>query len=129
MTKLRFVIQEHHASHLHYDLRLERDGVLKSWAVPKQPPMQTNIKRLAIEVEDHPLSYIGFEGVISEGYGKGEVIIWDEGEYLLESWQDNKIVFGLEGQRIKGRYVLVRTKLPGVKAGGKKQWLFFKLGD
>ncbi len=129
MTRLRFVIQEHHATHLHYDLRLEKDGVLKSWAIPKQPPAKVNIKRLAIEVEDHRLDYIDFEGVISEGYGKGQVNIWDEGEYLLESWQAGKIVFYLKGGRLQGRYVLVRTKFPGQKPEGKKQWLFFKLGD
>ncbi len=129
MAKPRFVIQEHHAAHLHYALRLEKDGTLRSWAIPKQPPDQVNIKRLAIEVEDHPLSYIHFEGVITEGYGKGLVKIWDEGEYLPESWQTDKIVFQLQGQRLQGRYVLVRTTLSKLKAQGKKQWLFFKLGD
>jgi DNA ligase D-like protein (predicted 3'-phosphoesterase) len=105
------------------------DGVLKSWAVPKQPPAQVNIKRLAIEVDDHPLSYINFEGEISEGYGKGIVKIWDEGEYLLEDWQSGKIVFELKGKRLKGRYVLVLSHFPGQKTQRKKQWLFFKLVD
>jgi DNA ligase D-like protein (predicted 3'-phosphoesterase) len=126
MAKPRFVIHEHHASHLHYDLRLEREGVLKSWAVPKQPPTRVNVKRLAIEVEDHPLDYINFEGVISEGYGKGTVKIWDEGEYIPESWRAGKIVFYLKGQRLYGRYVLVCTKFSGQD---KRQWLLFKLGN
>ncbi|MGQ9680801.1 MAG: DNA polymerase ligase N-terminal domain-containing protein [Candidatus Bathyarchaeia archaeon] len=117
----RFVVQEHHASHLHWDFRLEMDGVLKSWAVPKEPPVQPNLRRLAIEVEDHPLSYIDFQGVIEEGmYGAGTVAIWDRGTYALESRKPDKIVFNLSGERLSGRYTLVRLK------NDPKNWLLFK---
>ena len=117
----RFVVQEHHASHLHWDFRLEMGEVLKSWAVPKEPPTQPNVRRLAIEVEDHPLSYIDFEGVIEEGsYGAGTVIIWDKGTYSLESLKPDKIVFNLSGKKLTGRYTLVRLK------NDPKNWLLFK---
>lgn len=119
-----FVIQEHHASHLHWDFRLEIDGVLKSWAVPKEPPMTKSIKRLAIQVEDHDLDYADFEGEISEGYGKGKVKIWDKGTYELEDMKKNKIVFDLHGKKLKGKYVLLNTnygKNPG------KNWLLMKI--
>ena len=117
----RFVVLEHHASHLHWDLRLEIDGVLKSWAVPKEPPSQPNIRRLAVEVEDHPLSYIDFEGVIEEGqYGAGAVKIWDRGTYSLESRKPEKLVFELRGGKLTGRYTLVRF------TDNPKNWLFFK---
>lgn len=115
------MIQEHHASHLHWDLRLEMDGVLKSWAVPKEPPREPGVRRLAVEVEDHPLDYIDFEGVIPEGrYGAGRVIIWDRGTYTLESRKPDKIVFWLDGEKLKGRYALVRFKK------NPKNWIFFK---
>lgn len=116
----RFVVQEHHASHLHWDFRLEKDGVLKSWAVPKGVPEKKGIKRLAIQVEDHQLSYIDFEGTISEGeYGAGTVKVWDNGVYELESETDKRIVFELKGKRLKGSYSLVHLK--------DKQWLLIKL--
>jgi len=120
---LLYVIHEHHASHLHWDLRLEHQGVLKSWALPKEPPQEPGVRRLAIAVEDHPLEYGSFEGTIEEGYGKGEVFIWDQGEYEPESWKEEKLVVHIRGQRLHGRYVLLRTAR---SRGGGEQWLFFK---
>ena len=115
-----FVIQKHAARRLHYDLRLEMDGVLKSWAVPKEPPVEAGVKRLAVQVEDHPLEYANFEGIIPEGhYGAGKVEIWDKGIYILRERTENKIIFDLEGERLRGTYVLIRFK-------GDKNWLFFK---
>lgn len=115
---LRFVIHEHHARNLHWDLRLEIGGVLKSWAVPKEPPQVAGIKRLAIQTEDHPLSYYAFEGVIQEGrYGAGAVKIWDSGEFVLEEDELGKIVVALKGKRLSGQYCLIKTRLG---------WLFFK---
>lgn len=117
-----FVVQEHHARRLHYDLRLERDGVLKSWAVPKGPPEKSGIRRLAVEVEDHPLEYGGFEGTIPEGeYGAGTVRIWDRGVYEPLAWEEDKIEFLLRGERLSGRYVLVR-----LKKAGENDWLLLK---
>jgi len=117
-----FVVQKHNASHLHYDFRLRLDGVLKSWAVPKEPPKEKGTKRLAIMTEDHPLSYATFEGTIPKGqYGGGTVEIWDSGTFVLEERDDNKIVFVLEGKKLSGRYVLL--KFP--KAGAD-EWLFFR---
>ena len=115
-----FVIQKHAARRLHYDLRLEMDGVLKSWAVPKKPPKTPGIKRLAVQVEDHPIEYANFEGIIPEGhYGAGKVEIWDKGSYVLKEKTNDKIVFKLNGEKLKGTYVLLRFK-------GDKNWLFFK---
>lgn len=115
----RFVIQEHHASHLHWDLRLELDGVLKSWAVPKGVPEEPGVKRLAIEVEDHPLDYIDFEGEIPEGqYGAGKVEIWDSGVYTLTERGPGKLHFTLSGKRLSGDYILTKIR-------GEKQWLIF----
>lgn len=122
-SKHIFVIHEHHATHLHWDLRLEMNGVLKSWAVPKSPPETKGIKRLAIQVEDHPLAYAKFKGKIPEGnYGAGEVKIWDNGKYDLIERAPSKIVFELRGERMKGRYCLIKTSYGGRKNG----WLFFK---
>jgi DNA ligase D-like protein (predicted 3'-phosphoesterase) len=119
----RFVVQEHHASHLHWDFRLEMEGVLKSWAVPKGVPTQKGLKHLAVEVEDHPVDYIDFEGEIPEGeYGAGLVKIWDKGTYELVERTPDKISFNLNGEKLKGRYHLVRTKWQGKK----KNWLIFK---
>ena len=116
----RFVVQEHHARNLHWDFRLEKDGVLKSWAVPKGVPEKVLVKRLAIQVEDHELDYIDFEGEIPEGqYGAGTVKIWDSGTYELESESEKAISFILQGKRLKGRYNLVHLK--------QKQWLIIKL--
>ncbi|MBI3623918.1 hypothetical protein HY212_07620 [Candidatus Pacearchaeota archaeon] len=119
-----FVVQEHHATNLHYDFRLEIDGVLKSWAVPKEPPLDKETKRLAIQVEDHVLSYGSFEGEIKDGYGKGIVKIWDKGNYKLDSAKPEKLVFHLNGKKMKGKYVLLKTNY-GDKKG--KTWLLMKM--
>jgi DNA ligase D-like protein (predicted 3'-phosphoesterase) len=123
MGKLRFVIHKHDASRLHYDLRFDKDGVLKSWAVPKVPPSDFGTKRLAVSVPDHDADYITFEGTIPEGeYGAGTVEIWDSGEYeLVEYKSGEKWIVELYGNRLKGRYALVR-----MKNRGEKNWLFFK---
>ena len=121
--KLIFVIQEHNSRRLHYDLRLESGGVLKSWAVPKGIPEDTKQRHLAVQTEDHPYEYASFEGTIPKGeYGAGTVKIWDKGHYEPKLWQDEKIEFTLNGQRLKGRYVLVRLK----KAEDDKSWLLLK---
>jgi DNA ligase D-like protein (predicted 3'-phosphoesterase) len=123
--KLIFVIHEHRASHLHWDLRLEMNGVLKSWAIPKQPPKTKKEKRLAIKVEDHPLDYAKFQGIIPEGnYGAGKVKIWDKGIYELKEQTPKKIEIAFHGKKLKGDYVLVKTNY-GNKP--EKSWLFFKL--
>lgn len=115
-----FVVQEHHATHLHYDFRLEVEGVLKSWAVPKGVPMKPGVKRLAVATEDHPLDYADFEGVIPEGeYGAGVVKIWDRGSYIPRRITDREIVVELRGEKLKGKYVLIRLK-------DGKNWLLFK---
>jgi len=115
----RFVVHRHDASRLHWDLRLEREGVLKSWAVPKEPPVDPGVKRLAVEVEDHDLTHIDFEGEIPEGeYGAGTVSIWDGGTYELLSEHDRRLKLALRGRRLRGEYVLV--PLEG------KNWLFFR---
>src|SRR5215216_6496473 len=128
--RLRFVIQKHDASKLHYDFRLEtKDGVLLSWAVPKGPSLDPRQKRLAVETEDHPLDYIDFEGVIPEGnYGAGTVIVWDTGTYTTErdirqQYRDGKISFILSGKKIKGSFSLIRIRQR------QKQWLLIKSGD
>ena len=119
--KLVFVIQEHHARKLHYDLRLEKGGVLKSWAVPKGIP-ESNQKHLAVETEDHPYEYASFEGEIPKGqYGAGTVKIWDKGHYETKLWENDKIEVTLSGQHLKGRYILVR-----LKKAGDKNWLLLK---
>jgi bifunctional non-homologous end joining protein LigD len=116
-----FVIQEHHSRRLHYDLRLESGGVLKSWAVPKGIP-ETGQRHLAVETEDHPMDYANFAGTIPKGqYGAGTVIIWDKGYYTTKLWENDKIEVTLDGQRLKGRYVLVR-----LKRAGDKDWLLLK---
>ncbi len=119
-----FVVQKHHASHLHWDFRLEIDGVLKSWAVPKEPPKTKGVKRLAIMTEDHPLDYANFEGEIPKGhYGAGKVKIWDSGKYELKEKDSKKIEFKLKGKKMKGNYVLVKANI----GGEKKNWLLFKI--
>ncbi len=119
-----YVIQRHDASHLHWDLRLEEGGVLKSWAVPKEPPAVKGVKRLAVEVEDHPLDYAGFEGEIPKGeYGAGKVTIWDSGTYVPLETAPGVRVVEIRGRKLKGTYTLVKIK--GRKPG-EKPWLFFK---
>lgn len=118
-----FVIHKHHATHLHWDFRLEMNGVLKSWAVPKEPPKKPGIKRLCVQVEDHPLEYADFEGEIPEGeYGAGRVEIWDRGEYNLLEKEDTHLKFHMIGKKLKGVYVLY--KFP---KAGEKAWLLFKI--
>jgi len=122
----RFVVHKHAARTLHYDLRLELDDVLKSWAVPKGPPETSGVKRLAVAVEDHALDYIDFEGTIPEGqYGAGKVEIWDRGTFKPEKIEENKIVFELDGKKLKGTYVLLKLKSSG-RYKGENNWLLFK---
>ncbi|AKK71290.1 DNA ligase [Chryseobacterium gallinarum] len=140
-TELRFVVQKHDASHLHYDFRLEMDGVLKSWAVPKGPSMDPSVKRLAMMVEDHPYDYRNFEGIIPKGqYGGGTVIVWDEGTYepaegnlkdvskqekeLLHQLYSGKLKFKLNGKKLKGEFALVKAH-----GRGDNGWLLMKLDD
>ena len=118
----RFVIQEHWASHHHFDFRLEMDGVLKSWAVPKGLPEKIETKRLAVQTEDHPVSYIDFEGEIPPGcYGAGTVKIFDKGRYELLERKKDRILFELDGKKNKGRYLLLKMK------GKKNLWLIMKI--
>lgn len=131
-----FVIQKHAATRLHYDFRLEADGVLKSWAVPKGPSTNPKQMRLAVPTEDHPIDYAQFEGTISKGqYGGGTVMVWDTGTYedlraekegipMYESLAQGKVEFRLHGKKLKGAYALVRTKMRG-----KDQWLLIKKKD
>jgi len=121
--KLIYTIQKHNASHLHYDLRLEMNGILKSWAIPKLPPKRKNLKRLAIQVEDHPIGYEKFEGEIPEGqYGSGKVEIWDKGTYSVVEKKKDLIVVDITGKKLKGEYCLVRTKFQDKE----NNWIFFK---
>ncbi len=118
-SQSRFVVQEHWASHHHFDLRLEMDGVLKSWAVPKGVPKKKGIKRLAVAVEDHPVDYINFEGKIPKGqYGAGVVEIFDRGTYELKEKKKDKLSFKLKGKKLKGEYHMVKID--------DSQWLIFK---
>ncbi|MEW5746775.1 MAG: DNA polymerase ligase N-terminal domain-containing protein [Nitrospirota bacterium] len=121
-----FVVHEHHARHLHFDFRLEMEGVLKSWAVPKGPSMNPADKRLAVMVEDHPLEYGSFEGTLPEGsYGAGAVALWDRGSCALRkgSIAEGVIEFQLEGEKLKGGFVLTRMR------GKEKEWLLIKRRD
>jgi DNA ligase D-like protein (predicted 3'-phosphoesterase) len=118
----RFVVQKHRASHLHYDFRLEMEGALKSWAVPKGVPEAPGVRRLAVQTEDHPVEYIDFEGNIPEGeYGGGTVEIWDRGTFRLDKESPKEIEFSLQGQKLTGDYVLVHTN--------GKNWLLIRRKD
>lgn len=132
---LHFVIQKHDATRLHYDFRLELDGTLKSWAVPKGPSLDPADKRLAVHVEDHPLDYADFEGHIPEGqYGGGDVIVWDRGTWRphgdpRKAYRDGKLKFDLDGEKLHGAWALVRTHLHGTGKHPKEQWLLIKERD
>ncbi len=120
----RFVIQEHHARRLHYDVRLERDGVLVSWAVPKGLPDEPGAPRLAVHTEDHPLEYLDFHGEIPAGeYGGGSMTIWDAGRYETEKWFDDEVMVTLHGERVQGRFVFIRPKDTVRKKSGTEDWL------
>jgi bifunctional non-homologous end joining protein LigD len=132
--RLLYVVQKHRATQLHYDFRLEFNGVLLSWAVPKGPSLDPSVKRLAMQVEDHPVEYGGFEGVIPESeYGGGTVMVWDNGDWTPESddvesaLQKGDLKFTLHGKKLRGSWVLVRTRGYGSKAD--KSWLLIKHRD
>lgn len=131
-TGRSFVVQKHDASHLHYDFRLELDGVLLSWAVPKGPSLDPSVKRLAMQVEDHPVDYGGFEGTIPKGeYGGGTVMVWDRGTWTpegdpRESYRSGRLTFTLVGEKLRGRWHLVRTR---GRSGSRASWLLFKSDD
>jgi bifunctional non-homologous end joining protein LigD len=136
VTRLRFVVQKHEASHLHYDFRLELDGRLLSWSVPKGPSLDPKDKRLAVQVEDHPVAYARFEGTIPEGqYGAGTVTVWDHGHWVpdggvrqaRQDYADGKLRFRLDGDKLHGHWTLVRTRLRGSR--DKAQWLLIKQDD
>ena len=134
---LQFVIQKHAATHLHFDFRLELDGVMKSWAVPKGPSLDPSVKRLAMEVEEHPIEYNTFEGTIPKGeYGGGTVMLWDRGTYespsgsvddLREGYERGDLKIVLHGKRLRGSWVLVRIRR--AESAGKPQWLLIKHRD
>lgn len=130
--KLSFVIQKHAARNLHYDFRLELDGTLKSWAVPKGPSLDPADKRLAVHVEDHPLAYGSFEGEIPEHqYGAGTVLLWDKGNWIpdgdpVEGYRQGRLKFHLQGNKLSGGWTLVRMGPPGDK---KENWLLIKERD
>jgi bifunctional non-homologous end joining protein LigD len=129
-----YVVQKHQASRLHYDFRLEHNGVLLSWAVPKGPSLDPSVKRLAMQVEDHPLEYAQFEGVIPEGqYGAGTVMVWDIGTWrpeqddVADAIKKGELKFTLRGKKLRGSWVLVRT--PGYGRNARNSWLLIKHRD
>ncbi|HXX13348.1 MAG TPA: DNA polymerase ligase N-terminal domain-containing protein [Candidatus Eremiobacteraceae bacterium] len=133
-SKLLYVIQKHRASHLHYDFRLEWNGVLLSWAIPKGPSLDPAVKRLAMQVEDHPVDYGGFEGVIPAGeYGGGTVMLWDRGTWTPEdadvdqALKKGSLKFSLKGKKLRGSWALVRTNSYG--GARRNAWLLIKHGD
>ncbi len=118
----KYMIHFHKSRKPHYDLRLEHEGVAKSWAIPKEPPKSSKEKRLAVQVEDHSIKHMGFEGIIPEDqYGAGKVKIWDKGAYKPIAWKDEKIVIEIKGKKLKGTYCLIYFR--------PKNWLFFKKND
>jgi DNA ligase D-like protein (predicted 3'-phosphoesterase) len=132
-SQRRFVVQEHHASSLHYDFRLEAldkesgQVVLKSWAIPKNVPQEPKVKRLAVQTEDHPVDYIDFAGEIPEGeYGAGTVSVWDKGKWEAEKidWDKGELIFRLQGTKLQGEYVMIKTK--GYGSGKQESWLIWK---
>src|SRR6188768_392417 len=131
--RLSFVIQKHAASRLHYDFRLELDGTLKSWAVPKGPSFDPKVRRMAVHVEDHPLSYASFEGVIPKGqYGAGTVIVWDRGTWepvgdAQAGYKAGKLKFDMHGEKLRGRWNLVR--MHGRAGERQEPWLLIKERD
>lgn len=134
-TDLIYVIQKHKASNLHYDLRLELNGVLKSWAMPKGPSTNPSHRKLAVPTEDHPIEYADFEGIIPEcEYGAGAVIVWDKGTYrnlknnisLEEAYNEGKLEIFIDGKKLKGSYVLLRTDK---KQDKDQRWLLIKMKD
>jgi bifunctional non-homologous end joining protein LigD len=133
-SSLLYVIQKHRASHLHYDFRLEWNGVLLSWAIPKGPTLDPSVKRLAMQVEDHPVEYGGFEGVIPPGeYGGGTVMLWDRGTWssevtdVDEALRKGELKFTLHGKKLRGSWALVRTR--GYGGSSKTSWLLIKHRD
>ena len=134
--RLRFVIQKHQATRLHYDFRLEWNGVLLSWAIPKGPSLDPSVKRLAVRVEDHPIDYANFEGEIPAGeYGAGTVIVWDRGTWVPDT-QDvdaalrrGELKFTLSGTKLRGSWVLVRTRSGYPPSSGRPAWLLIKHRD
>jgi bifunctional non-homologous end joining protein LigD len=129
-----FVIQKHAASHLHYDLRLEMEGVLRSWAVPKGPPFRQGERRLAMQVEDHPVEYARFEGIIPAGeYGGGTVMVWDVGTYRVlgehpvRAWHRGRITLEFRGKKLKGQWTLIRDK--SSEDSAKPRWYWIKTGE
>jgi bifunctional non-homologous end joining protein LigD len=134
--RLLYVVQKHQASHLHYDLRLEWDGVLLSWAVPKGPSLDPSVKRLAMRVEDHPIEYAKFEGSIPDGqYGAGTVMVWDLGSWVPDeprvdlSLRRGELKFTLYGRKLTGSWVLVRTRRGPPGSSGRAAWLLIKHRD
>lgn len=136
LKRLRYVIQKHQASHLHYDFRLEWNGVLLSWAVPKGPSLDPSVKRLAMRVEDHPIDYADFEGVIPDGeYGAGTVMVWDRGMWVPDdpdvdgALRRGELKFSLQGSKLKGSWVVVRTRSGYPASSGRPAWLLIKHRD
>ncbi|MCK5698750.1 MAG: 3'-phosphoesterase [Candidatus Aenigmarchaeota archaeon] len=120
-----YIIQQHNATRLHWDLRLEIDNTLKSWALPKEPPTEIGTKRLAVETQDHPIEYAAFEGTIPKGsYGAGEVKIWDKGTFTMIESDKDKLIIDIHAKQLNGTYALIKTRFAGSKS--KNTWLFFK---